>query len=213
MNTETSNLRDGRSKKRPGVEEQKEIINAAAIELFVELGTKSTSIAQICKQANVSKPTFYRCYKDKDELVSNLYQYSINGHVERLLESTVDTSIPGKQNIELALDTLFDAIFEQSNLAQLLFREYSDPMSPASKIIDDAFDRIAKIMEKTFKHYSVKQPSRTYLKAMMSAFQWIVYDTIKDGKSPEKVREAKLAAHELTSALFYQLANADRTKE
>lgn len=201
----TTKLQDGRSKKRPGIEEQTDIITAAAIELFIEHGTRNTSITQICAKADVSKPTFYRCFTDKEALVARLYQHSINEHVESLLASTFSNASTDKPNMEKALDDLLDAIFERASLAQLLFREYSDPGSPAAQIIDDAFDRIARKMEKDFKQFAKSQPSRTFLKAMMSAFQWIVYDAIKGGLSNKKVKDAKLAAHELASALLSQV--------
>lgn len=196
---------DGRSKKRPGVEEQTEIITAAAIELFIEHGTKTTSIAQICKKADVSKPTFYRCFKDKEELISYLYQHSINNHVGNLLSLATPKSIEGKNDLDTALDTLFDTIFENANSVQLLFREYGDPSSPATQIIDETFENIAKRMEKGLKASENNVPSRTFLKAMMSAFQWIIYDTIKAGLTPKKIKEAKQASHELASALFTQM--------
>lgn len=203
--TKTIKLQDGRSKKRPGIEEQAEIITAAAIALFIEQGTRNTSITQICTKADVSKPTFYRCFADKEELVARLYQHSINDHVESLLASTFSNARGDKSGMDKALDELLDAIFERAELAQLLFREYSDPGSPAAQIIDDAFDRIARKMEKDFKQFARPQPSRTFLKAMMSAFQWIVHDAIKSGLSNKKVKDAKQAAHELASALLSQI--------
>lgn len=196
---------DGRSKKRPGVEEQTEIITNAAIELFIEHGTKTTSIAQICKKADVSKPTFYRCFKDKEELVSKLYQDSINNHVGGILTFAIPKSISGKHDFDVALDQLFDTIFEHANLVQLLFREYSDPSSPASQIIDDTFENIAISMEKGLLATGKRIPSRIFLKAMMSAFQWIIYDAIKAGLSDDSVKAAKIASHELAAALFTQM--------
>ena len=192
---------DGRSKKRPGVAEQAEIIRAAAVALFVEQGTKNTSIAQICARADVSKPTFYRCFADKDVLVASLYEHSVNEHVDALMKATLGDDLQGKQ-MDTALDDLFDAIFSRADLAQLLFREYSDPDSPAATIIDDAFNRIARILETNFQSRFGSTPSRTFLKAMMSAFQWIAYDAIKKGLKPRHINDAKLAARELAAALF-----------
>ena len=135
---------DGRRKKRPGVEEQTEIITQAAIALFVEHGTRSTSIAQICAKADVSKPTFYRCFKDKEALVSRLYDASVNAHVGSLLKATLPNNQQKDQPIDVAiqdaLNDLLDAIFQQAPLAQLLIREYGDPHSPAAHIIDSAFE-------------------------------------------------------------------------
>lgn len=195
---------DGRSKKRPGVEEQKAIIIDSAIGLFIEQGTQNTSIAQICASADVSKPTFYRCFKDKDELVSTLYQDAINTHVEKLMGFTIHESMTGKESLNTALDELFDRIFEHAKLAQLLLREYSDPSSPASQIIDSTFEHIAKTMEQSFRQ-NAAHPSRTFLKAMMAAFQWLVHDAIKAGLTPKKKKEAKQAAHELAAALVTQI--------
>lgn len=192
---------DGRSKKRPGAEEQAEIIRAAAVALFVEQGTKNTSIAQICARADVSKPTFYRCFADKDVLVASLYEHSVNEHVDALMKATLGEDLQGKR-MDAALDDLFDAIFSRADLAQLLFREYSDPDSPAAVIIDDAFNRIARMLEASFQSRYGKTPSRTFLKAMMSAFQWLAYDAIRKGLKPRHIKDAKLAAHELATALF-----------
>lgn len=198
----TSKAIDGRSKPRPGIEEQTQIIIDAAIELFIEQGTNSTSIAQICARADVSKPTFYRCFKDKDALIAQLYQQSINAHVDTLLLATMRQNISAEQNLDKALDKLLDAIFEQASLAQLLFREYGDPNSPAAKIIDSTFERIAKALQKNIKQNGQEPPSRTFLKAMMAAFQWVVHDTIKAGLTPHKIKEAKKAAHELAAVMY-----------
>lgn len=200
-------LEDGRRKKRPGVEEQTEIITQAAIELFVEHGTRSTSIAQICARADVSKPTFYRCFKDKEALVSRLYDSSVNAHVGALLKATFPKDQPIDITIKDALNDLLDAIFKQAQLAQLLIREYGDPHSPAAQIIDSAFERIATVMENTFKSQNMKSPSRTALKAIMSAFQWIVYDAIRAGLSPATIQQAKDASHELAAMLFANIAS------
>lgn len=74
MATAANNQVDGRTKKRPGQEEQAAIITRAAVDLFSKHGTKPVSIAQICTHADVSRPTFYRCFKDKDELIASMLQ-------------------------------------------------------------------------------------------------------------------------------------------
>ena len=210
MPNNTSPITDGRRKKRPGIEEQTDRITKAAIALFIENGVKATSIAQICTQADVSKPTYYRCFKDKDELLQRLYQFSINNHVETLIAATKpNPNSDGREAITEALDQLFDAIFQQPDLALLLFREYSDPSSPANSIIDSTFEKIANSLHDYYRNAnqtSNKQiPSKTFLKAVMAAFQWIVYDAIKSGLTPQQIRDAKQAGHELAAAMFSQV--------
>ena len=199
---QSAKISDGRSKKRPGLEEQTALITQAAVELFIEQGSRSVSIAQICNHAKVSRPTFYRCFKDKEELLYNLYQYSVNDHVERILLKANSSKLKDSHWLHAALDELLEAIFENAQLVKLVFMESNDPLSPASSIVEDAFDHAADVMEKTMNKTMKKGktdiPSRTVLKALMAAYQWIVHDAIKKGVTDDAKIEAKRAAWELT---------------
>ena len=195
---QSAKISDGRSKKRPGLEEQKSLITRAAVELFIEQGSRSVSIAQICNHAKVSRPTFYRCFKDKEELLYNLYQYSVNDHVEKILLRANTSKQKNSDWLHAALDELLEAIFENAQWVKLVFMESSDPHSPASSIVEDAFDHASDVMEKTMKKDKAGLPSRTVLKALMAAYQWIVHDAIKKGVTDEAKMEAKRAAWELT---------------
>jgi hypothetical protein len=131
----------------------------AAVSLFAEQGVRASSIAQICARAEVSRPTFYRCFEDKDALVSRMYENSVNAFVENFLGTA---RLGDQEELHHQLDDLLDSIFEHSELAQLVFRESSDPDSPAARIIDDAFEHAAEVMTKGAQGYT---PSRVYLKS------------------------------------------------
>ncbi len=188
---------DGRSKKRPGQEGQAALITRAAIKLFSEHGTQPVSIAQICAQADVSRPTFYRCFKDKGELISSIYQHAVNIHVEKILRDIQRQGWEDEAWLQTALDNLFDAIFDQSQLAQLVFIESNAPGSPASNIVNAAFEHAADVAEAWLAEYSEEQLSRVFLKSMMAACQWIVHDAIRKGLTEEAKSEAKKAAWQL----------------
>ena len=187
---------DGRKKKRPGLQEQTDIIVRAAVALFIQHGTRSVSIAQICSHADVSRPTFYRCFADKEALIASIYEHSVNRHVEHMLSCWQSHEHQHKQGLYPALDELLDAIFEQSQLAQLVFVESSDPASPASEIIEASFEHAADILAKVSNRQPMPQ-SRVYLKSIMAAMQWIVHNAIKQGLDDTSVKEAKHAAQQL----------------
>jgi AcrR family transcriptional regulator len=198
MATAATNQVDGRSKKRPGQEEQATIITRAAVDLFSRHGTKPVSIAQICIHADVSRPTFYRCFTDKDELISSIYQHSVNAHVEEMLQRMQQgQGRKDAQWLQEALGNMFDAIFDQSQLAQLVFIESSDPDSPASEIVNEAFEHAADALEAGLAATSNEEFSRVFLKSIMAACQWIVHDAIKKGLTEEARAEAKKAVWQL----------------
>ena len=74
-------------RKRPGIEEQRRHILSAAVDLFSVHGSKVVSVSDICKSAEVSRDTYYRCFTDKESLVSQLYQTSVNDHIEAVLSA------------------------------------------------------------------------------------------------------------------------------
>jgi len=190
---------DGRSKKRPGVEEQSAIIMQAAVALFAEAGVSPVSIAQVCHRAGVSRPTFYRCFNDKDALVSRIYEESVNAFVETFL---VDVRRRESRKLKEQLERLLDSIFGQSQLARLVFRESSDPDSPAARIIDHAFEHAADSMLEQSRRKHGDQPSRVFLKSIMAAIQWIVQDAIRKGLTEDSRAEAKAAAFALVSKVL-----------
>lgn len=57
---------------------KKEDIQAVAIQLFLDKGYSNVTIMDICKELNITKPTFYKHVKSKEELILNLYDYTVN---------------------------------------------------------------------------------------------------------------------------------------
>ena len=185
---------DGRSKRRPGVDEQRGIILDAAVELFAASGTRAVSIARICDHADVSRPTFYRCYADKDALVAAIYEDAVNAPVQTLL-LRARLNEPGE--LKSGIDQMLEGIFEQAPLARLMFIEANDPTSPAAHIVDRAFEKAADGLARDLKRLGAEVPSRTYLKSVMAAIQWIAFDAIRKGLSRRDIAGAKQAAYDL----------------
>ena len=58
----------------PGVEDKRQAILDAALELFADRGYHGTSVALIANKARVGAGTIYRYFADKDVLVNTLYR-------------------------------------------------------------------------------------------------------------------------------------------
>ena len=159
-------------------------------------------ISQICSQANISRPTFYRCFKDKDALVYALYQESVKQPVEEIMLKGLAGRRVDQHWINASLEQLFDAIFANARFAELVFMESNDPNSPAYAIVNQAFDQVADVMEQAISNNTGHKPSRVFLKSQMAACQWIVHDTMRKGLDEKSRQQAKAAAWELTQSVF-----------
>lgn len=192
---------DGRSKKRPGLEEHRHNILAAAVELFRRQGSKAVSISQICARAGISRPTFYRCFPDKAALVMALYEQSVNQPVDLIMLQGLRGGESSQSQVQAALDALLDTIFDNARFAELVFIESNDPESPAFAIVNNAFEKIAGELGDAMGRS--EPPSALLLKALMAACQWIVHDAIRKGLNEVTRAEAKAVAWELTGKVLF----------
>ena len=193
---------DGRSKKRPGLEEQRRRILAAAVDLFRRQGSRGISISLLCQAADVSRPTFYKCFKDKEDLIYGLYEEAVHQPVEDILLAGLASHSLDEDWIKNSLERLLDAIFDHARVAELVFMESSDPSSPAFSIVNNAFEKAADKMAAIAVENGRRKPSRIYVKAIMAACQYIVHDAIRQGLNDASRREAKAAAWKLSRGIL-----------
>lgn len=192
------------SKKRPGLEEQRKLILAAAVDLFSIYGSNAVSVSDICKGAGVSRDTYYRCFPDKSSLIDDLYQTSVNDHIERVLKAW-DLDYDNQQWLHRVFDQTIDAILQQHKVARLLFVESADPSSHAYQVVHKAFDSAARRMQRWCRATYGRTPSREFLIALLVAAQWLVHNAITSGMKKRDIDKAKTASEQLFHAAFTSL--------
>lgn len=187
---------DGRSKPRPGVEAQRRAILEAALALFGERGSSQTSIAELCRHAGVSRPTFYRCFEDKDAVVAALYDEAVHSPIRDALVAMQRAETEG----EAVVGRVVDAIFDQRAHAEFLFAEARDPDSPAAAMIRAAYAQIVPALQAGQRARGLRESSPIVLEALLVAWQWMVATHLSEGDAARaKVRDA---AWELTRQVF-----------
>lgn len=195
-------------KQRPGMEEQRRLILAAAVDLFSVRGSKAVSVSDICKTAQVSRDTYYRCFADKDALIGELYQTAVNDHIETVLGAP-ELDYNNEAWLHRVFDHTIDAILREHKVAQLLFLESSDPDSHAYQVIHDAFDKAARRMQRWCRQAYGRAPSREFLVALLVAAQWLVHNAIVSGMGKRDIAKAKRASEQLFHAAFASFKNTD----
>ena len=166
-------------------------------------GTRVVSISDICERANVSRPTFYRCFEDKAALVHSLYQDAVNRPIEEIILEQLPARGADKAWLRGSLDAVFDAIFAQHRMALWLYTESSDRTSMAYEIIDGTFEQAATLLESWLFPAGCAPPhARTVFKSVMAACQWIARDAMERELTPEARDNAKRAAWVLVEGVL-----------
>jgi AcrR family transcriptional regulator len=106
-----------------------------ARDLFWKHGFRRVSIEEICKEANVSKMTFYKHFKNKDELVKYII-CMITGAAMKKYRDIMDSNIPFYIKIEKSIQLKMDSTDEMS-------REFFDDFHKnASKELREYFNNL-----------------------------------------------------------------------
>ncbi|WP_428261306.1 TetR/AcrR family transcriptional regulator [Haliangium sp.] len=90
----TDGNRDGQAKQDRRIQRSQLALKTALLELTVEKGFDTLSVAEIAERANVGRSTFYAHYADKDDLL----QDSVNGlgeHLRDYVEASDPSAAPG----------------------------------------------------------------------------------------------------------------------
>ncbi len=83
------------------------ILIEAGKRVFWKYGIKRVTVEEICKEAGVSKMTFYRCFENKIELAKNVYTSVVNHATEKahdLIYSDISPAEKMKGIIEIKLE-------------------------------------------------------------------------------------------------------------
>jgi AcrR family transcriptional regulator len=116
----------------PSGEELRELIIAAASQDYAEHGYHGSSVAHILAIAGISRPTFYRYFKNRREVVT-----IVIGRLNDLLREIIADLSVGENTLHDFINASIDAYFAWGRQIGLLvgpiYREINDPESPASE--------------------------------------------------------------------------------
>ena len=197
-----------KTKNRPGVDEQRKVIKQAAVSLFAGKGSSASSVSDICKAAGVSRDTYYRCFSDKEALISYLYESSVNEHVLAVLNPEL-MDYEDEDWVSKVSEQTVDAILEQSTIAQFLYVESADPNSYAHQLINEAYDKSALRMQDWAKQQFGHAPTKEYFKSLLFATQWLVHNAILAGMTKPQVAIAKQSVKQLFYGAFSSIQRGE----
>lgn len=109
--------------------EARESLLAAAAAVYAAHGYHGTTVEMILQQAGVSRPTFYRSFRDKQDILAVVVA-DANEALRRRINVVLRVERPARERLESAIDAYLDWGREQGPLVGPLYGEIGDPQSP-----------------------------------------------------------------------------------
>jgi len=109
----------------------RDLLLAAAAEAYAEHGYHDCTVAMILEASGVSRPTFYRYFKNRHEVLD-----TVIADVNSLLKAKAIEKVAGQSSMDDVITSGVDAYFEWGSeigkVAGSIYREIHDAQSPAS---------------------------------------------------------------------------------
>jgi len=185
---------------------QQQLITAAK-DLFCRHGLRRITIEEICRQAKISKMTFYKYFKDKGDIARSVLELLFNESFQQF-HGIVAEGIPFPQKIEKMLMM----ITAQIHTAGSAFLE--DLMQESSPLHNYFLEMQKKTREMSIEFFKVAQESGQISSDIKMPFLLFMLDRLSDLLNhPELVGimpDMEERTSELAVQLFHGLARAHK---
>ncbi len=139
----------------PSESTRETILNATRF-VYADYGFRSFSVELLLKEAGISRPTFYRHFKDKYEAIDIVVERA-NVLLFNAVEEGMNSGETLQEVVVRAVDAYFSWGLEIGKLAGPIYREIHDPESPASIHRDNNVKKLAAalqaMVERQGQHY------------------------------------------------------------
>ncbi len=129
---------------------RKQLIHTAK-DLFFKYGIKRVTVEEICREANVSKMTFYKHFRNKNELVKTWITEMTDEAMERY-RALMDSDLPFREKVR---ETIHMKLEGTDGMSQAFFSDYIPHADPA--FLDFLHQRMHEMMGLIIQDYARAQ--------------------------------------------------------
>jgi AcrR family transcriptional regulator len=166
--------------------------------LFIKYGMSRVTVEEICRQANVSKPTFYKYFENKEELARQIDELWIAEALQQIEEiEAANTPFPMKMKQILAI---------KQELSLRPGPDFLEDLIQLDIDLSHAFKRVMRFLKKGQKNGDIRTDIRPeFLMAAFNALNNLQYDP----KIRGIYKDAETLAGDVFKVFYYGTLSAE----
>jgi len=172
-----------------------------AARVFGERGYGATSVEAILEAAQVSRRTFYRAFRSKEDVLLTLFERS----VDRLVKAVGEAARPATSRYERVVASVEAYVLVHANagpLAKVLLLEQFSPGSPLSEQRERAMSTFSALLSRAAVREGQKAPDPVLVSAVVAGINHVCVQMVTEYPSGNwDVQRAKRAILRILSAL------------
>jgi AcrR family transcriptional regulator len=151
---------------------------------FGTLGFADAGIDDICSAANVGRATFYRFFKNKDEILEALFERA-NTLVEDAVVRAISSTSGVEQQIEAGVEAFLRAQFLNGKLARVLVAEVMS--GRFAKQREKNIQVFVKVFQTGMRNLGIKAPDVFVIHGLIGALEAISLEMLAEGEMDERL--------------------------
>ena len=125
--------------------DRRQVLMAAALEIFTEKGFHNASMDDVALRAGVSKPIVYQSFASKHELYMGILDHSVVQVVTGINEA-ISRETDNRKRFEAAIKFYFDQVDEADHGYRLIFESDFTANPDVRSRVDDLISQLARIL-------------------------------------------------------------------
>lgn len=125
--------------------DRRQVLMAAALEIFTEKGFHNASMDDVALRAGVSKPIVYQSFASKHELYMGILDHSVI-QVIRGIDEAISCETDNRKRFEAAIKFYFDQVDEADHGYRLIFESDFTANPDVRARVDDLISQLARIL-------------------------------------------------------------------
>jgi len=172
-------------------QQTRDLVLDAALRLFSEHGYLGVRVADIAKQAGVSRATFYKHFAEREQILAELFERLLGTESEATTPdpSGLTGSESAEQQIVVVVGAAVRRMLEQEQLARFVYSlpvRHSALLRPGARTTPPVFVQVTRLLEAAAEHAEVRRDvsvallARHVLEAMETAMRDWAEDRVED---------------------------------
>lgn len=143
----------------------------ATRKVYAEHGYHQTTVEMILEQAGVSRPTFYKFFDSKHQIIEIIVKEA-HSDLRKGITQIIQNKETLEQRLIASLDAYIDWGEEKGKFASTLYRELGDPRSPVTKHIKLFKKDLASFWHSEFKKANYKYDVM-FFESILTAIEYV----------------------------------------
>lgn len=201
--------RPGRpSATEPSGDRLREVVIEAAMRVYAEHGYQRSSVELMLQAADISRPTFYRLFADKREVIHEALGRAYLDLVTAL-PAAVISARSLEEGINLALDAYFDWARRHVPGVGAFYREIHDRDSPASELREQALTTFLEVVRARAADLGFPGLDPIFIEALLHVAEYVGGNCFASGNPSEEqiLRARQVAGRIILAAVLSGIDN------